>query len=96
MNNTNPITPYEQRLDRIEAKLDKLSEAITTIVRLEEKVVAGNDRIDRLEFRMDHLEATVDNVKMLAQKNDGFIKNSERFIWALITAGISFSVYLLR
>jgi tetrahydromethanopterin S-methyltransferase subunit G len=91
-----PITSYEQRLDRIESKLDKVSEAITNIVRLEEKVVAGTDRIDRLEFRMDHLEATVDNVKMVAQRNDGFVKNSERLMWAIITAAISLAVYMLR
>ena len=91
-----PITPYEQRLDRIESKLDKVSEAITNIVRLEERVVAGIDRIDRLEFRIDHIEATLDNVKMISQKNDGFVRNSERLMWAIVTAAISFVVYLLR
>ena len=71
-------------------------EAITNIVRLEEKIVAGNDRVDRLEFRMDQLEGEVDVIKSNVQKNDLFVKNSERLLWALVTAGISFVVYLVR
>ena len=33
----------EQRLDRIESKLDKLTEAVTTIARVEEKIYASTN-----------------------------------------------------
>ena len=36
------------RLNRIEAKLDKLTEAMSMIARVDEKLVAGAARIDRL------------------------------------------------
>ena len=90
------LTSYEQRLDRIEQKLDKVSETITNIVRLEERVVAGNNRADSFEAKVNKLQDDVDNLKSATQKNELFVKNSERLIWALITTGISTIVYLVK
>lgn len=90
------LTSYEQRLDRIEQKLDKVSETITNIVRLEEKVVAGNERADRFETKVNKLQDDVDNLKISTQRNEMFVRNSERLVWALVTTGISTIVYLVK
>ena len=47
------------RLNRIEAKLDKLTEAMAMIARVDEKLVAGSARIDRLEYRLEITETKV-------------------------------------
>ena len=44
------------RLNRIETKLDKLTEAMAMIARVDEKLVAGSARIDCLEYRLDEQE----------------------------------------
>ena len=88
-------TPYEQRLDRIEGKLDKLSEVVTTVVRVEEQIVASTKRTDRLEFRMDNLENEIDNLKTSASANYQSIKSTERFFWIVITGIVSAAVYMV-
>jgi hypothetical protein len=44
----------EQRLERIEEKLDKLSEAVTSIARVEEKIYASTKRSDPLTVATPH------------------------------------------
>ena len=43
----------EDRLDRIEQKLDKLTEVIVVIARVEEKMAANNSRLENLEKRAE-------------------------------------------
>lgn len=86
----------EQRFDRIEEKLDKLTDAITQIVRVEEKLVANDKRVDRLEYRADMLETDLDDVAQIARKNQGVVGFADKFFWLLIGGLISFGVWLAR
>jgi len=84
------------RLNRIEAKLDKLTEAMTMIARVDEKLVAGNARIDRLEFRLDEQENDIDGLKAVVGHNSQSAKVAERFVWILVTALVGFLSFELR
>ena len=67
------IKVEERRLDRIEEKLDKLTEIVVSLARAEEKLVAleedrkltntrlnaHSDRIDRVETKVDATDVTV-------------------------------------
>jgi tetrahydromethanopterin S-methyltransferase subunit G len=60
-----------KRLDRIEDKLDKLSEAVISLARAEEKISVlmttsqvQNDSLVRLNNRVDRLEKDVDGNKL--------------------------------
>ena len=60
-----------KRLDRIEDKLDKLSEAVISLARAEEKISVlmttsqvQNDSLLRLNNRVDRLEKDVDGNKL--------------------------------
>jgi uncharacterized coiled-coil protein SlyX len=86
----------EHRLDRIEQKLDRLTEAVSAIARVEEKIYASTKRIDRLEFRLDEQENDLDSIKTIVTQNAQGVKNSERFLWAIITAVISTVAYFFR
>jgi uncharacterized coiled-coil protein SlyX len=86
----------DHRLDRIEQKLDKLAEAVSAIARVEEKIYASTKRIDRLEFRLDEQENDLDSIKTIVTQNSQGVKNSERFLWAIITATISTIAYMFR
>jgi uncharacterized protein (UPF0335 family) len=73
----------ESRFDRLEQKIDKLTDAVTKIVRVEEQLISNNKRVDRLEIRMDDLE---DEVK----------EPYERIFWIVVTAGVGLLAWLGR
>ena len=73
------------RLNRIEAKLDKLTEAMAQIARVDEKIVASQARTDRLEYRLDEQESDIDSLKSVVGYNTQSVKIAERFVWILLT-----------
>lgn len=81
------------RLNRIEAKLDKLTEAMAMIARVDEKLTAGAARIDRLEYRLDEQETDLDKVKAIVGYNSQSVKIAERFVWILISAIVGIIMY---
>lgn len=87
---------FEQRLDRIEAKLDKVTDELAVIVRVEEKQHASTARIDRLELRMDGLETEQGKIKERMTSSENFVKASERVVWLVVSAAISAAVYLVK
>jgi len=86
----------EARLQRIENKLDKLSEAFTTLARVEEKIMSSNGRIDRLEFRADESERDMDKMKGVIGYNQQTVKVIERFAWILVSSLVGTVMYFLR
>ena len=81
------------RLNRIETKLDKLTEAMTLIARVDEKLTAGAARIDRLDFRLDEQEEDIDNLKGIVGYKSQSVKIAERFVWILVSAVIGLVMY---
>ena len=58
----------EARLERIESKIDKLADAMISLARAEEKIIALQDdhanhtkRINRLSEKLDDIQKTVDD-----------------------------------
>lgn len=87
---------HSTRLNRIEAKLDKLAEAMSMIARVDEKLVAGSARIDRLEYRLDEQESDLDKVKSIVGYNSQSVKIAERFVWILVSSIIGLIAYGFR
>ena len=83
----------ERRLERVEEKLDKLAEAVISIARIEERVNTVLKHHDRFFNSLDKLEARVDNVESKSLMNQNAISVAERFIWVLITTGVSVMFY---
>jgi uncharacterized coiled-coil protein SlyX len=84
---------YSVRLNRIETKLDKLTEALTMIARVDEKLTAGSLRIDRLEYRLDEQETDLDKIKEIVGYNSQTARTAERFVWLLVSALVGIVAY---
>jgi len=75
-----------KRLDRIEYKIDKLSETVVSLARVEEKVnslnrdsARTNDGLAKLESRLEVVEGKVDN-------NNVTVKIINNIFWIGLTA----------
>ena len=73
----------EKRLDRIEEKIDKLADAITAIARVEEKMLASNNRVDALEIRVVRTEKDLNDIAILARKNSGVVRFIDKIFWVV-------------
>jgi len=75
----------DKRLDRIEAKIDKLAETVISLARAEEKLISLesdriiiNDRLNKHSDRMDEIETKADNTSIT-------IKVINKIFWIVIT-----------
>jgi len=81
-----PQETQHQRLDRIEEKIDKLSDAMISLARAEEKLIAIEknnhahyERMNRLSQKLDHIEKQVDD-------NARTVKIINSVMYALVVA----------
>lgn len=84
------------RFDRIESKIDKLTDAVTLIARVEEKILASNDRLDRAEIRLDRNEEDIDKIAILVRSNTGVAKFADKAFWLVVGSAVGLMFYLMR
>ena len=86
----------EDRLNRIETKLDKLTDIVASIARVEEKMVANNRRVENLEHRVEVTEEEVDELKETVRDNQGVAKFADKLFWIIVGGIVIFSVWVVR
>jgi len=86
----------EDRLNRIEQKLDRLVDVVESIARVEEKMAASDGKLNRLEFRMDKMEGDVDEVNKIARDNSGVVKFADKVFWIVIGGMVSLAVWAMK
>ena len=76
------------RLDRIEDKIDKLSDAIVSLARVEEKIASmesqlinGHDRMNKHGIKLDAIESQV-------QSNAQTVSVIHKVFWIVIVAAV--------
>jgi len=75
----------EDRLGRVEKKIDTLQEAIVSLARVEERLVTVFNRQSHIETKVDAIENKMDTLS----ENMASARTMERLIWVVIVAGIS-------
>ena len=86
----------EHRLGRIEQKLDKLTEAVSQIARVEEQLLSLFKRMDRHEKRLDDQEDDLHKLNNTVLTNTQSVKAGERLFWLVLATVASGLGYLLR
>lgn len=86
----------EQRLEKIEIKLDRLADAVVSIARIEERVATVLKQNDRFFTRMDKIEQRLEEVEAQADVNSNTGRFIERFMWIIVAASIGLIAYFLR
>ncbi len=76
------------RLDRIEDKLDKLSEAMVSIARAEEKLIAMEAKHAAQYERMNRFSEKLDSIEKMVQQNSQTVELYNKLVGAAVLAAI--------
>jgi len=88
----------QRRLDRIEEKIDKLSEFVVQIARVEEKIESLEQSRDKMGERLGSLESNQIMLKNSMENHERIISSLTRLFWAVLTtaaSGIAGSIFFL-
>lgn len=77
------------RLSRIEDKLDRLADAVVQLARMEERMISLFTRMDYYEDRQFKVEKKVEGIEKVVHTSDSKVKFAERVFWTFLTAGVA-------
>ena len=80
----------DHRLDRIEKRLDEMSQAIISIARMEEKILTVFKRIEDHGTRITRVEDDMNTVKNKTGLNGQTLRFAERVFWIVAAAGVTY------
>lgn len=72
------------RLDRIESKIDKLSEAMITIARAEEKLISMEQKYTAQYERLNRFSEKLDELERIVTKNAATVTTINKLFWIAI------------
>ena len=81
--------PEEKRLERIEKKLDEMSEAIVSLARMEERMITLFKRMDSYDDEQTRLSDRVSKIEKVSGADGVTLRFLERIFWIVATAGIT-------
>ena len=77
----------DDRLTRIEQKIDKLADAMVSLARAEEKILALQDDHDNMRERMNRISQKLDDIQRSVDANTRTITIINRICWIIIGTG---------
>lgn len=80
------IANEESRLDRIESKIDKLSDAVVAIARAEEKLAGLQGDHSKLYDRMNRFSEKLDYIEASVNKNESAVKLINFLLGTIVVA----------
>ena len=77
----------EDRLERIEKKLDEVGQAIVALARMEERMVTLFRRMDLYDSTQNEISVRVNKLEHSTGINGQMLRFAERVFWIVVTAG---------
>jgi len=74
------------RLQRIEEKVDRRAEAMISVARAEEKISTLMNDHEKMHERLNRLSAKIDDVQRTVDENARTVSIINKLFWAVITA----------
>lgn len=87
------ILKEDKRLDRIEEKIDRLSETVISLARAEEKLVMLEDDRKTINERLNKHSDRIDGVEGKVDETAVTIKVVNRLFWIILTAVVGAMTY---
>ena len=86
----------DERLTRVEDKIDKLSEAVVAMARMEERIVSAFKRMDVLGDYQNKMDSRLDEIEKQALIRGQKIAFAERFFWMICTGAVGLAFVFMR
>jgi hypothetical protein len=86
----------EDRLTRIEDKLDKLSNAVVTLARMEERMITLFKRMDHYDDAQKHMWGRVRKLDEISASRGQKLHFMERIWWIVLTAAVGAGFMYMR
>lgn len=84
------MPPQDDRLERIEKKLDTLAEAVVSLARMEERMITLFKRMDTYDDNQKDLGKRVGSLEKSMGANGQALRFAERLFWIVAAAGASY------
>lgn len=78
----------QQRLDRIEEKIDKLADAMISLARAEEKIVSLAELQSNQTERLNRLSQKIDEIAAETADNTRTVQLINKLFWVVIVAAV--------
>jgi tetrahydromethanopterin S-methyltransferase subunit G len=82
----------DERLDRIEKKLDTMAEAIVSLARMEERMVTLFKRMDNYDNNQTQMSERLRKIENRVGSNGQMLRFAERLFWIVVAAGVTYIV----
>ena len=86
----------DERLTRIEDKLDKLSNAVVTLARMEERMITLFKRMDHYDDAQKHMWDRVRKLDEISTSRGQKLHFMERIWWIVLTAAVGAGFVYMR
>ena len=86
----------DKRLSRIEDKLDKLSSAVITLARMEERMITVFKRMDNIDNQQKMLWDRIQKLDEITSSRGHKLQFFERIWWIVFTATIGACFFYMR
>ena len=87
---------FDERLRRMETKLDKLSKAVVEMARMEERLLTMFKRLGHMCAAFKKYDDGVDEIEKQALIRGQKIPFSERLFWIVVTGAVGLAFIFLR
>lgn len=82
----------DDRLDRIEKKLDTMAEAIVSLARMEERMVTLFKRMDNYDTNQSQMAERLRKIESSVGSNGQMLRFAERLFWIVMAAGVTYII----
>lgn len=86
----------DERLDRIEGKVDRLAEAMVEMARMEERLITVFKRMDEMGGMLKKMDNRLDDMEKQAIVRGQKIAFAERIFWMIATGAVGLAFVFLR
>lgn len=80
----------EDRLERMEKKLDNLADALVSLVRMEERMVTLFRRMDSYDENQREMGKRIGTLEHNTNNNGQLLRFAERMFWIIATAAVGY------